>query len=103
MYQADPLSASMIPYFFIARRMTWTSGGYGVMSKLAFKRSRSPMRGYWDPVRLDDQSRHDGQAGGIGRRPGFGPQRVRFEIENGAGIGGPARGLRMCVKELVQN
>src|SRR4029079_14618350 len=29
-YHADPLSARMIPYFFIARRITWTSAGNGV-------------------------------------------------------------------------
>src|SRR5262245_9437934 len=50
MYQADPLSASMIPYFFIARRMTCTSGGNGETSKLALRRNRSPMRGYCEPV-----------------------------------------------------
>ena len=50
MYQAEPLSASMIPYFFMARRITCTSAGYDEMSKLAFRRKRSPIRGYCVPV-----------------------------------------------------
>jgi hypothetical protein len=43
----------MMPYRFIARRITCTSAGYDEMSKAAFRRKRSPMRGYCVPVRDD--------------------------------------------------
>jgi hypothetical protein len=53
MNQADPLSARMIPYFFIARRITCTSAGNDVMSNDALRRKRSPMRGYCVPVSVE--------------------------------------------------
>src|ERR1700682_5462165 len=40
-----PLSARIIPYFFRAVRITRSSGGERVISKLALRRSRVPMGG----------------------------------------------------------
>ncbi len=37
-----PPSERIIPYFFIARRMTLAPALYGVSSKLAFNRKRTP-------------------------------------------------------------
>ena len=45
MNHAEPLSLSIIPYFFSARRITCTSAGKPEMSKFAFKRNRCPMGG----------------------------------------------------------
>src|SRR5579864_8809036 len=43
---AEPLSAIIIPYFFSARRIIWFVAEKPEMSKLAFKRKRTPMGGY---------------------------------------------------------
>src|SRR5713101_1240034 len=40
-----PLSAKIIPYFFRAVRITWSSAGKPEISKLALRRSRVPMGG----------------------------------------------------------
>src|ERR1700719_3375139 len=40
-----PLSARIIPYFFSAVRITWSSAGKPEISKLALRRSRVPMGG----------------------------------------------------------
>ena len=53
MYHADPLSASIIPYFFIARKMIWFVAEYPEMSKLARSRNRAPIGGYLGSVRLE--------------------------------------------------
>src|SRR5690349_7011077 len=42
---AEPLSAIIIPYFFSARRIIWLVAENPEMSKLAFKRKRTPMGG----------------------------------------------------------
>src|SRR6185369_14793341 len=44
-YQLEPLSARIIPYFFIARRMTCIAGVNPEMLKLAFNRTFIPMGG----------------------------------------------------------
>src|ERR1051325_420319 len=44
-YQLEPLSARIIPYFFIARRITCIAGVKPEMSKLDFNRTFTPMGG----------------------------------------------------------
>ncbi len=44
-YHEEPLSATIIPYFFMAVRMTRTSAGNGVMSKFALSLTRIPIGG----------------------------------------------------------
>jgi len=44
-YQAEPLSARIIPYFLRPRRMTWAWGPKPEMSLEAFRRTRMPMGG----------------------------------------------------------
>ena len=43
MYIELPLSAMIIPYFFIAFRITWFAAEYPDTSKLAFSRMRMPI------------------------------------------------------------
>ena len=43
MYMSEPLSATMTPYFFIARKIFWASGGKEEMSLLAFSLKRAPI------------------------------------------------------------
>ena len=43
MYMSDPLSATITPYFFIARKIFWASAGNEEMSLLAFSLSRAPI------------------------------------------------------------
>ena len=45
MYQLLPLSAKMMPYFFIAVRMTNVGPENELVSNDAFRRRRSPMGG----------------------------------------------------------
>src|SRR5215472_13273060 len=52
---ALPLSARIIPYFFSAVRITWSSAGNPEMSKLAFKRNRVPIGGALVLVVVDAQ------------------------------------------------
>src|ERR1700733_3146269 len=52
-YQAEPLSAIIIPYFLSASRMIWLVGEKLEISKSARSRKRTPMGGYCAPVRLD--------------------------------------------------
>src|SRR5215472_18551376 len=52
---ALPLSARIIPYFFRAVRITWSSAGKPEMSKLDFKRRRSPMGGALGSVTVEAQ------------------------------------------------
>src|ERR1700693_5143343 len=59
-YQEEPLSASIMPYFLRARRITWLAAEYLEISKSARRRKRWPMGGYWAPVR-DDASCLAGQ------------------------------------------
>src|SRR5215469_4198201 len=61
---ALPLSARIIPYFFSAVRMTWSSGGNPEMSKVDFRRRRIPMGGALGSVRVDAQC----DAGGVKAR-----------------------------------
>src|SRR5579863_309800 len=55
MYMALPLSARIIPYFFSAVRITWSSAGKPEISKLAFRRRRVPMGGALGLVTVDAQ------------------------------------------------
>ncbi len=52
MYQFDPLSARMMPYRFIARRITRTGGENPLMSNDAFSRNRWPIGGTFGFVLL---------------------------------------------------
>ena len=52
---------------------------------------------------VGDQPGHDRQAGRVGGGPGRRPQRVRFQIEDRAGIGVPARRLRERAVQLVED
>ena len=45
MYQFDPLSATIIPYFFSARRITWLAGEKPEILNEAFRRTRIPIGG----------------------------------------------------------
>src|SRR5687767_5667804 len=51
-YHPLPLSARIIPYFFIARRMTWTSAGCALTSYEALSSTRIPIGGSADEVSL---------------------------------------------------
>lgn len=53
MNQADPLSASIMPYCFSAVRITWLAAEKPDISKLALSRKRAPMGGYCAPVSDD--------------------------------------------------
>ena len=50
MNQAEPLSASIMPYSLRACRITRTAGEKPEASKPARSRKRCPMGGYWAPV-----------------------------------------------------
>ena len=43
MYMSEPLSATITPYFFIARKIFWTSAGKEEMFLLALSLSRAPI------------------------------------------------------------
>lgn len=60
MYQADPLSARINPYCFIAVRITWISGENPKMSKDALSRNRCPIGGRSGSV-IDDAKWRAGQ------------------------------------------
>ena len=56
MYMSEPLSATIRPYRFIARKIFWISGAKPEMSLPAFSRSRAPIGsagGSWNPARCD--------------------------------------------------
>ena len=49
-----------------------------------------------------DETREDREPGGVGRRPPFGPQRVRREIEHRAGVGRPTARAPARREQLVE-
>ena len=56
MYMSVPLSATIRPYRFMARKIFWISGAKPEMSLPALSRSRAPIgraAGSWNPARCE--------------------------------------------------